>query len=68
MEPDMSDFKKHWAAKHKVAQRINSCAPCTLYPPIIKTLQKKESSQVGLLEDQCIKGALKNNAVAERLN
>lgn len=41
MEPGMSDFKRHWAAKHKVAQSINSCAPCALYLPIIKTLQKK---------------------------
>lgn len=51
-----------------MAQSINSRIPFTLYPPSFTTLKKKEVSQVGLFEDPCIKGGLKKNIKAEKLN
>lgn len=62
----MSGWKRCWAGKHKMAQSISSCIPFTLYPPSLIPLQKKKVSQVRLFEDECTKGALKNNAKAEK--
>lgn len=58
-------WKRCWAAKHKMAQSINSCIPFALYP---QPFRKRQSPSWGYSTINCIKGTLKNNVKAEKWN